>query len=107
MSRSTSVIGRDRGLQARMLLTMFLLGLLYVVFMGVLFAAGREATVSQRGDIYTLSTTGTATRIGSTGVGEVGDLAFSPIPEPATFGLLSIGLLGVGAATRKKPRGNA
>jgi len=40
MSRSTSVIGRDRGLQARMLLTMFLLGLLYVVFMGVLFAAG-------------------------------------------------------------------
>jgi hypothetical protein len=74
---------------------------------GVLFAAGREATVSQRGDIYTLSTTGTATRIGSTGVGEVGDLAFSPIPEPATFGLLSIGLLGVGAATRKKHRGNA
>jgi heat shock protein HtpX len=40
MSRSTSVIGRDRGLQARMVLTMFLLGLLYVVFMGVLFAAG-------------------------------------------------------------------
>lgn len=40
MSRSTSVIGRDRGLQARMLLTMFLLGVLYVVFMGVLFAAG-------------------------------------------------------------------
>ncbi len=40
MSRSTSVIGRDRGLQARMLLTMFLLGLLYIVFMGVLFAAG-------------------------------------------------------------------
>ncbi|HMS60797.1 MAG TPA: zinc metalloprotease HtpX [Solirubrobacteraceae bacterium] len=40
MSRSTSVIGRDRGLQARMLLTMFLLGALYVVFMAVLFAAG-------------------------------------------------------------------
>ena len=36
MSRSTSVIGRDRGLQARMLLTMFLLGALYVVFMAVL-----------------------------------------------------------------------
>jgi hypothetical protein len=73
----------------------------------VLFAAGREATVSQRGDIYTLSTTGTATRIGSTGVGEVGDLAFGPIPEPTTFVLLSIGLLGVGAATRKKRRTNA
>ncbi|MEA2157128.1 MAG: heat shock protein HtpX [Solirubrobacteraceae bacterium] len=35
--------GRDPGLQARMLLTMFLLGLLYVVFVGVLFAAGVNA----------------------------------------------------------------
>jgi len=32
--------GKDTGLQARMLLTLFLLGLLYVVFAGVLFAAG-------------------------------------------------------------------
>jgi heat shock protein HtpX len=32
--------GRDTGLQARMLLTMFLLGLLYVVFVGVLFTVG-------------------------------------------------------------------
>jgi heat shock protein HtpX len=40
MSRSTSVIGRDRGLQARMLVTMFLLGALYVAFMAALFAAG-------------------------------------------------------------------
>ncbi len=37
--------GRDTGLQARMLLTMFLLGLLYVVFVGVLFAAGAGAGV--------------------------------------------------------------
>jgi heat shock protein HtpX len=35
--------GRDTGLQARMLLTMFLLGLLYVVFVGVLFAVGAAA----------------------------------------------------------------
>jgi heat shock protein HtpX len=35
--------GRDTGLQARMLLTMMLLGLLYVVFVGVLFAAGAGA----------------------------------------------------------------
>jgi heat shock protein HtpX len=35
--------GRDTGLQARMLLTMFLLGLLYVVFVGILFAAGAAA----------------------------------------------------------------
>ncbi|MCW2989677.1 MAG: peptidase Ste24p [Solirubrobacterales bacterium] len=39
MARPSS-FGRDTGLQARMLLTMFLLGLVYVVFMGVLFAAG-------------------------------------------------------------------
>lgn len=39
MPRSSS-FGRDPGLQARMLLTMFLLGLVYVVFMGALFAAG-------------------------------------------------------------------
>ncbi len=32
--------GRDRGLQARMLLTLFLLGLVYAVLVGVLFAAG-------------------------------------------------------------------
>jgi heat shock protein HtpX len=32
--------GRDTGLQVRMLTTMLLLGLVYVVFMGVLFAAG-------------------------------------------------------------------
>jgi heat shock protein HtpX len=40
MASSKAVFQRDKGLQARMLLTMFLLGLLYVVFAGVLFAAG-------------------------------------------------------------------
>ncbi len=35
--------GKDTGLQARMLLTLFLLGLLYVVFVGVLFAVGAGA----------------------------------------------------------------
>jgi heat shock protein HtpX len=34
---------RDPGLQARMLLTMFLLGAVYVAFVGVLFAAGAQA----------------------------------------------------------------
>jgi heat shock protein HtpX len=37
--RKTS-FGRDPGLQARMLITIFLLGALYVVFVGVLIAAG-------------------------------------------------------------------
>src|SRR5438874_8858872 len=43
-TRRTS-FGKDTGLQARMLLTMFLLGLLYVVFVGVLFAAGAGAGI--------------------------------------------------------------
>src|SRR5207244_7869659 len=42
-TRSRTSFGRDTGLQARMLLTMFLLGLVYVVFIGVLFAAGAGA----------------------------------------------------------------
>ncbi|MEX2194610.1 MAG: zinc metalloprotease HtpX [Thermoleophilaceae bacterium] len=40
MARTRTSFGRDTGLQARMLLTMFLLGLLYVGFVGVLLAAG-------------------------------------------------------------------
>jgi heat shock protein HtpX len=42
MARSTS-FGRDRGLQTRMLLTIFLLGLVYAVLVGVLIAAGTGA----------------------------------------------------------------
>src|SRR6201993_2159323 len=44
-TRARANFGRDSGLQARMLLTLFLLGLLYVVFIGVLFAAGAGAGV--------------------------------------------------------------
>jgi heat shock protein HtpX len=40
MATRRSNFGKDGGLQARMLMTMFLLGLVYVVFVGVLFAAG-------------------------------------------------------------------
>ena len=43
MATRRSSFGKDTGLQARMLLTMFLLGLLYVVFIGVLFAVGAGA----------------------------------------------------------------
>jgi heat shock protein HtpX len=41
--RKLSSFGRDTGLQIRMATTMFLLGLVYVVFVGVLFAAGVNA----------------------------------------------------------------
>jgi heat shock protein HtpX len=43
MAATKTSFGRDPGLQARMLLTIFLLGALYVVFIGVLFAAGVNA----------------------------------------------------------------
>src|SRR5919108_2334888 len=42
MARNTS-FGRDPGLQFRMLFTLFLLGLVYAVLIGVLFAAGAGA----------------------------------------------------------------
>ena len=45
MAKRPEKFGRDTGLQARMVLTMFLLGLVYVVFVGVLFAAGAGAGV--------------------------------------------------------------
>ena len=40
MAATKTTFTRDAGLQSRMLLTMFLLGALYVAFVGVLFAAG-------------------------------------------------------------------
>src|SRR5947209_6230692 len=43
MDRRSASFGRDRGLQARMLMTMFLLGLVYAVLIGVLIAAGAGA----------------------------------------------------------------
>jgi heat shock protein HtpX len=43
MATRSKQFGRDPGLQARMLLTLFLLGLVYAVLIGVLFAAGAGA----------------------------------------------------------------
>jgi heat shock protein HtpX len=43
MARQRATFPRDTGLQARMLLTMFLLGLVYVAFVAVLAAAGAGA----------------------------------------------------------------
>ena len=45
MKGNRSNFGKDTGLQARMIFTMFLLGLLYVVFVGILFAAGAGAGI--------------------------------------------------------------
>ncbi|HTA34984.1 MAG TPA: zinc metalloprotease HtpX [Solirubrobacteraceae bacterium] len=43
MAKPRANFGKDTGLQARMLLTMFLLTVVYVVFIGALFAAGAGA----------------------------------------------------------------
>jgi heat shock protein HtpX len=43
MAKGRSNFGKDTGLQARMLMTMFLLGLVYAVLIGALFAAGAGA----------------------------------------------------------------
>jgi heat shock protein HtpX len=40
MASTRTVFPRDRGLQTRMLLTLFLLGAIYVAFAGIIFAAG-------------------------------------------------------------------
>jgi heat shock protein HtpX len=40
MAQTRTVFPRDRGLQTRMLFTLFLLGAIYVAFAGILFAAG-------------------------------------------------------------------
>src|ERR1700686_4065472 len=45
MASRRSSFGKDTGLQARMLFTLFLLGLVYAIFVGVLFAAGAGAGV--------------------------------------------------------------
>jgi heat shock protein HtpX len=45
MARQRVEFERDSGLQARMLLTLFLLGLLYVALVGVLFAAGASGVL--------------------------------------------------------------
>jgi heat shock protein HtpX len=45
MAATKTTFTRDPGLQARMLITLFLLGLVYVVFVGVLFAAGLQGSV--------------------------------------------------------------
>ena len=45
MAKRPAKFGSDPGLQTRMVLTIFLLGLVYVVFVGVLFAVGAQAGV--------------------------------------------------------------
>lgn len=55
-------------------------------------------------ELFTINpTTGAETLIGSTGRNFVGDLAFAPIPEPASFALIAFGGLGL-VLLRKRVR---
>jgi heat shock protein HtpX len=78
--------GKDTGLQARMLLTLFLLGLLYVVFVGVLFAVGAGAVTIAivAGGLMLLQLfTADKLAMASMGVKEV-----SPAEEPELHGMI-------------------
>src|ERR1700758_777764 len=86
MAKRRSVFGKDTGLQARMVLTLFLLGLLYVVFIGVLFAAGAGAGIIVAGAVVLLLLeVGASDKIalGTMGVKEV-----TPQEEPELHGIV-------------------
>jgi heat shock protein HtpX len=86
MTRGRATFGKDNGLQARMLLTLFLLGLVYVVFVGVLIAAGAAAiTVVVVALVLLLVQLFTSDKIAlaTMGVKEV-----SPAEEPELHGIV-------------------
>jgi heat shock protein HtpX len=84
-NRRTS-FGRDTGLQARMLLTLFLLGLLYVVFVGVLFSVGASGVmiaIFAGGLLLLQFFTADKLAMASMGVKEV-----SPAQQPELHGMI-------------------
>jgi heat shock protein HtpX len=86
MATRRSNFGKDTGLQARMVLTLFLLGLLYVVFVGVLFAAGAGAgiiVVVAVGLLLLQVFASDKIAMGTLGVKEV-----SPAEEPELHGII-------------------
>ena len=86
MATRRSNFGKDGGLQARMALTLFLLGLLYVVFVGALFAAGAGAgiiVVVAVGLLLLQLFTSDKIALATMGVKEV-----SPAEEPELHGII-------------------
>jgi heat shock protein HtpX len=86
MASRGSNFGKDTGLQARMVFTLFLLGLVYVVFVGVLFAVGASAGLIVIVAVVLLLVQlfgSDKLAMGSLGVKEV-----SPAQEPELHGII-------------------
>jgi heat shock protein HtpX len=84
--RKRAAFGRDTGLQARMLLTMFLLVVLYIVLIGALFAVGASGItilVVALGLLAVQLFTSDKIAMGTMGVKEV-----SPAEEPELHGII-------------------
>jgi heat shock protein HtpX len=86
MARRPSNFGKDAGLQARMVLTMFLLGLVYAVLIGVLFAAGAGAvTIAVIAGALLLIQLFTSDKIA---LATLGAKEVSPAEEPELHGIV-------------------
>ncbi len=84
--KGRAAFGKDTGLQARMLLTMFLLGLVYAVLVGVLIAVGAGGVTILVIALVLLSLqlfTSDKIAMGMMGVKEV-----SPADEPELHGII-------------------
>jgi hypothetical protein len=67
---------------------------------GTIFAGNGDP-----GAIFTINPiTGAETPVGNTGLNFVGDLDFRPSPEPVTLTICALGLLGLAAYRRTRPR---
>jgi heat shock protein HtpX len=86
MAQRHSSFGKDTGLQARMLMTMFLLGLVYAVLVGVLFAVGAGgATIAIVAGLLLVFQLFTSDKIA---LATLGAKEVSPQEEPELHGII-------------------
>jgi heat shock protein HtpX len=86
VAKRRSNFGRDGGLQARMLLTLFLLGLVYAVLIGVLFAVGAGAvTIAVIAVVLLLIQLFTSDKIA---LATLGAKEVSPAQQPELHGIV-------------------
>jgi heat shock protein HtpX len=86
MAARRSSFGKDTGLQVRMLMTMFLLGLVYLVLIGVLFAVGAGAvTIAVVAGLLLVFQLFTSDKIA---LATLGAKEVSPLQEPELHGII-------------------